>query len=60
MSKDAWIAAHEQLIAEYLERYPNADWSTAYERTADMASARAAENLATALDAAKDRWKYGQ
>lgn len=60
MSKADWIRAHEQLVAEYLDLHPDADWTTAYERTADMASERAADNLADAIDAARDRAKYGE
>jgi hypothetical protein len=37
MSKELFMAAHEQLIDEYLDEHPDADWGEAYERTADRA-----------------------
>ena len=38
--KDLFIAAHEELIEEYLEAHPESDWSDAYEKTSDAAYAR--------------------
>lgn len=55
MSKELFIAAHEQLIEEYLNEHPDADWSEAYERTGDAAHNRMCENIASMIDAAKDR-----
>lgn len=40
MSKELFIAAHEQLIEEYLERHPDATDAEAYEATADKADDR--------------------
>ena len=34
MSKEAFIHAHEELIAEYQELHPEADWTESYEKTA--------------------------
>lgn len=46
MSKELWMAAHEQLVDAYLEAHPDATWEEAYERTADFASDRLRDNLA--------------
>lgn len=48
--KDLYIAAHEDLIEEYMEAYPSADWSTAYDATADGAYDRMTESLADRAD----------
>ena len=58
MSKEAFISAHEQLIAEYQELHPEADWTEAYEKTADLAHERSIDNLADLADELKDRAKY--
>lgn len=55
MSKEIYIAAHEALIDEYLERHPDADWTEAYERTADNAWVRMQDKFADMIDNAKDR-----
>lgn len=57
MSKDHFIAAHEQLVAEYLDRHPNADWRKAYDATADHAYDRMRDNLGDLADRAKMRAK---
>lgn len=57
MSKDIFIAAHEELIAEYMADHPDADWSEAYEKTADAIDARYRNNLADRIDAARLRAK---
>ena len=44
--KDAYIAAHEELIAEFLERHPHISEAEAYDITADAAYDRMVENLA--------------
>ena len=36
MSKELFMAEHERLVAEYIERH-DCDWTTAYEATADRA-----------------------
>jgi hypothetical protein len=58
VSKDAWIAAHNELIDEYMEAHPDADWTEAYEKTADHANDRARDKLADLIDEARDRAKY--
>lgn len=50
MNKDAYIAAHEALVEEYLEAHPEADWSEAYERVADAAYARMQDNYWDRVD----------
>lgn len=54
MSKEQFIAAHEQLVDEYLEAHPRADWQEAYEATADGAWDRCCDNLADHADAMRD------
>lgn len=58
MSKDLWIAEHEKLVEEYLNDHPDADWSEAYERTADMVDDRVRDRYAAMIDEARDRMKY--
>lgn len=55
MSKELYIAAHEAEVEAYLEAHPDADWSEAYEATADRAYNRMREDLADRADALKDR-----
>jgi hypothetical protein len=57
MSKELWIAAHEELIDEYLEAHPSADWTEACEKTADKADERARDKYADMVDAARQRAK---
>lgn len=58
IGKQMFMAAHEQLIAERVEANPNADESKVYEETADLAYDRMRDNLADAIDAARERRKY--
>lgn len=57
MSKEHFIAAHEQLIEAYLERHPDATDAEAYDKTADRAYDRMVDNLADMADHLKDRAK---
>lgn len=57
MSKELFIAAHEQLVAEAMERDPNLTWDKAYDQTADRAYDRMRENLADKIDGIKQRMK---
>jgi hypothetical protein len=50
MSKEAFIAAHEELIEQYLERHPSATEAQAYDRTADAAYGRMTDKLADMAD----------
>ena len=59
MSKELFMAAHDQLVEEYLEEHPDADESTVYDLTADAAYKRYIEIVADMNDAAKERRKYG-
>lgn len=57
MSKELFMAAHEQLVEEYLADHPDADWSEAYEKTADAAGDRYRDNVADMIDMARLRAK---
>lgn len=59
MGKELFVAAHEQLIDEYLESHPSADWTEAYERTGDAAFERMRDNLADRIDYARMIAKEG-
>jgi hypothetical protein len=49
--------AHEQLVEEFLESHPEADWTEAYEKTGDLAYERMRDNLADMIDHYMDRDK---
>lgn len=57
MSKELFMAAHEQLIAEYMDANPDADESRVYDLMADRAFDRMRDNIADQIDAARDRAK---
>ena len=59
MSKEHFMAAHEELVEEYLEQHPEADWSEAYERTSDAAYGRMTDRLADHADTLRQRRKEG-
>ena len=50
MSKELFIAAHEELIERYLERHPNATEAQAYDATADHAYDHMVDRLADQAD----------
>jgi hypothetical protein len=50
MSKELFIAAHEELIERYLERHPNATEAEAYEKTADGAWGHMTDKIADMAD----------
>ena len=56
MSKELFMAAHEELVDEEMER-TGCDWQTAYERTADYAYTRMVDRLADMADSYRDRMK---
>ncbi len=58
MCKEWFMAAHEELIEEYLFEHPDADWYDAYLKTADNIDARYYDKAASMVDAARDRAKY--
>lgn len=57
IGKDAFIAAHEELIEEYLDENPNASWNEAYNATEDDIYERYQDNIAGMIDDARDRRK---
>lgn len=57
MSKELFIAAHERLVADYLDRHPKASFNQAYEATADRAYTQIREDLADLADHEKQRLK---
>ena len=57
MSKELWIAAHEQLIEEYMDAHPNASWQEASDATADFAQDRVIDRIAAMADSLKERAK---
>lgn len=60
MSKELFQAAHDELIEEYLNEHPEADWGEAYERTQDKIQDRYTDKAAAMIDAARDQVKYGR
>lgn len=50
MSKQQWLQAHEDLVAEFLEMNPGVSWSLAYELTAKHVDDRVADNYAAQID----------
>lgn len=59
MSKELFIAAHEELIGEYLDQHPEATEGEAYARTSWQVHDRMTDRLADMADAARDARKYG-
>ena len=58
--KELYIAAHEELIEEYLEAHPEATDSEAYEATADAAYERMQDKIAAEIDYLRDLRKEGK
>ena len=48
--KELFMAAHEELVDEYMEAHPEATWSEAYEKTTDAAHDRMVSKLADIAD----------
>jgi len=57
MSKEMYIAAHEQMIKEFMEENPEATEDEAYVKTADAAYGRMVNNMTAQADAYADREK---
>lgn len=57
MSKEMWMAVHEELVEQYLLDHPDADWNEAYEATVDHVDDRYRDKFADMVDAAKQRAK---
>lgn len=49
MSKEMFMAAHEELIQRYLEAHPEATEAEAYDKTADRAYDRMTDKMADTL-----------
>ena len=60
IGKDLFIAAHEELVEQYMNDHPDADWHEAYNATADGAYDRYRDKIADIGDAARDRAKYAK
>lgn len=56
-NKEHFMAAHEQLVEEYLDAHPDADWTEAYEKTKDLVFDRMRDNFADRIDGAKDAFR---
>lgn len=59
MSKELYIDAHEEAIADYLEEHPEATEAEAYESTADSAYTRMTDRLAYMADHYRQMRKDG-
>ena len=57
MSKELYMAAHEELVDEYMEEHPGVSWTDAYYITADAAYRRMKDRLADIADNYRDRMK---
>lgn len=55
--KDLYIAAHEELIEQYLLDHPDSTWSEAYKATEDDVDELMRDKYASMIDAARDRAK---
>ena len=55
--KELYMAAHEELIGQYLEAHPEATEAEAYDKTADRAYDRMVDSLADRADRLKDIMK---
>lgn len=60
MSKEMWIQAHEELVAEFLELNPGISWSLAYELTAEHVNDRLADKYAAMIDYERMMAKEGE
>jgi hypothetical protein len=54
VSKELWINAHDELIAEYLEAHPEATEAEAIEATVARVDDRYADNIGDMIDRARD------
>jgi hypothetical protein len=60
MSKELFMAAHEELIEKYLEKHPEATEAEAYDKTADGAYGLMADRIADMIDYHRQKAKDGQ
>ena len=56
MSKEVFMAEHERLTAEYMDRH-GCDWNEAYEATSDLAYDAMRDRLADMADDLRQRAK---
>lgn len=59
MSKEMWLKAHEDLVAEFLEMNPGVSWSVAYELTAEHVDERVQDECAAQIDQWRAMQKEG-
>ena len=57
MSKEMFIAAHDELVEQYMLDNPDADFDEAVEKTAHRAYGLMVDRYADMIDAAKQRAK---
>ena len=57
MTKELYIAAHEELIEEFLCNHPDADYWEAYDKCAGPANDRYVDKLADMADTMRQRAK---
>jgi hypothetical protein len=59
MSKEIFIAAHEEMIEQYMADHPDVEWAEAYEITANdpTLNDRYVDKYAGMVDAARQRAK---
>jgi hypothetical protein len=57
MSKELYIAAHEELVSEYMDAHPGVSWTAAYYITADAAYERMKDRMADMADHYRDQMK---
>ena len=55
--KELYIAAHEELVDEYMDKHPEADEALVYDMLADKANDRMIDRYADMIDAARNRAK---
>ena len=58
MSKDLFMAAHDELVEEYMNDHPDATFEQAYNAVEHLIDDRYRDKLADIGDAARDRAKY--
>jgi len=56
--KELFIAAHEEMIEQYLLDHPEATWGDAYEATGDGAYEKMKDKYFSMADEARNRAKY--
>ena len=57
MSKELFMAAHEELVEEYLLEHPDHEWSIVYEETSDLAWDRMKDDMYAQADALRTQEK---